>query len=106
MCLSWFFKKQKSVHTQTESILDLESIQKNITELVNQSHAQASFLKTLEAKLSDIYSSLSGLYFDNDAIKHQIILEEELRKCQSELDSVKSQLQLINKHVEQQTRKQ
>jgi hypothetical protein len=73
--------------------------------LCNKKHkayrdAHSAALVSLHEKLDSLTSLINGLHFDNDIIKHQLALQEELRKCQDELNLVKSELTRLNDLIE------
>jgi prefoldin subunit 5 len=68
----------------SESFARLESKLDKMT--IRQSDSQKSFVQNVMEKLD-------YLFFDNQLAKKQLMLEEDLRHCADEIDSIKSSLQ-------------
>ena len=68
----------------SESFVRLESKLDKMT--TRQSDSQKSFVQNVMEKLD-------YLFFDNQLAKKQLMLEEDLRHCSDEIDSIKSSLQ-------------
>jgi hypothetical protein len=53
--------------------------------------------KDLSTQLNTISNKIDLLYYENEIIKHQLLLEEDIRKCEQEIDILSSLLkQLIS----------
>lgn len=48
----------------------------------------SSFEYDITKKIVLLDSKVDNLYFDNEIIKHQLLLEEEIRKCTDEIDNL------------------
>jgi len=48
----------------------------------------SSFENDINIKIKSLDSKIDNLYFDNEIIKHQLLLEEEIRKCSDEIDNL------------------
>ena len=47
-----------------------------------------NFQNDINIKITLLDSKVDNLYFDNEIIKHQLLLEEEIRKCSDEIDNL------------------
>jgi hypothetical protein len=48
----------------------------------------STFEYDITRKIVLLDSKIDSLYFDNEIIKHQLLLEEEIRKCSDEIDNL------------------
>ena len=67
----------------------------NINHNDNHNHTQHppsnldDFIKNITEQISTINNNVDGFYFENETIKHQFLLEEEIRGYNDEIDQMK-----------------
>lgn len=65
---------------------------KDIRKLLTNNNNNENFDK-ITNQLNTITNKIDLLYYENEIIKHQLLLEEEIRKCEQEVDLLSSLLQ-------------
>jgi uncharacterized protein Yka (UPF0111/DUF47 family) len=61
-----------------------ENINENIKKSIKES------IKELDEKIDSISLKVNEFYYDNELVKHQIMLQEELKYYEDQVDSIKS----------------
>lgn len=75
---------------QSDKHIEIERLQQSIRNLQNK-YDDSQIIE----KLNEINQKIDGLYFENELVKHQLLVEEQVRKCNQEVDSLQTKVQLI-----------
>lgn len=78
--------------TKNDDISDsIINIDRKLSEINNK-------IMDFDEKLNEIYSKIDLLYYENETIKHQFLLEEDIRKYECEINSLSN---IINKTIQE-----
>lgn len=75
-------------------ILKLEDLKNNNQHGQNIYNIKENFDKITD-QINNITNKIDLLYYENEIIKHQLLLEEEIRKCEQEIDILSSLLKQV-----------
>lgn len=76
------------------SFLNLDQNIKDIHKLLTNNNIKENFDKITD-QLNNITNKIDLLYYENEIIKHQLLLEEEIRKCEQEVDILSKLLKTL-----------
>lgn len=97
----FFVKLQNSINLQNNK--EFCDIVKNVEDLhtlyMSKMDNQSDIAKNLYDILIKLDNKINMLYFENEIIKHQLLLEEELRKYNDEIDNLKSLIEVKIKDI-------
>lgn len=58
-----------------------------------------NILKDIKETLTLVSSNVDGFFFDNETIKHQLQIEEDIRKYMDDIDALKISIEKINNSI-------
>lgn len=84
--------KNEIVTNFEKIILKLEDLKNNKQDNENNNNNIKEHFDKITNQLNTITKKIDLLYYENEIIKHQLLLEEEIRKCEQEVDILSSLL--------------
>lgn len=90
--------KNDNVHTR------IESIEQKLTNIDSNINHMDSNINHIDSNINHIDSNINHIYFENQIIKHQLLLEDCIRESVNEIDDlsllIKDTVSKINKLTE------
>ena len=78
-----------------------DNVNKSIQDLNDNVKDLNDNVKNLNEKVESISVKVNDFYYENEIIKHQIMLEEELKYYETEVDNIKSIVVISKTEIEE-----
>jgi hypothetical protein len=78
----------------------ITSINSHKNDNVNENSNLDNFIKHITEQVNSINDRVEGFYFENETIKHQLLLEEEIRGYNDDIDQIKLLIENVKLTIE------
>ncbi len=88
------------ISIKNDIITSVNSNQNNDAQNDKQNDNLDNFIKHMTEQINSINDRVDGFYFENETIKHQLLLEEEIRGYNDDIDQIKLLINNVKSTIE------
>jgi hypothetical protein len=88
------------ISIKNDIITSINSYQNNDKQNNKQNENLDNFIKNMTEQVNMINNRVDGFYFENETIKHQLLLEEEIRGYNDDIDQIKLLIENVKSTIE------
>jgi hypothetical protein len=88
------------ISIKNDIISSVNSNQNNDKQNNKQNDNLDNFIKNMTEQVNSINDRVDGFYFENETIKHQLLLEEEIRGYNDDIDQIKLLIENVKSTIE------